>query len=134
MWLGRVTPEPVLRLVLSGPGRKLVVREIFRRMPSRVKPGAGGADAVVRWDVTGGSGGPDTWYAVFGDGRCRTTREQPEARPRVTLSVDAADLIRLASGAANPMSLFQQGRVSISGDLFFAAQLSAMFVVPASPR
>jgi hypothetical protein len=123
-----------MRAALTGPGRRFAVREIFRRMPSRLRPGAAAADAVVRWDVTGGKAGPDTWYAVFADGGCHTTRTEPDTRPRVTLTVGAVDLVRLATGAENPMALFQGGRVSISGDLFFAAQLSTMFVVPASPR
>ena len=30
-----------------------------------------------------------------------------------------------------PMTMFQSGRVKISGDLFFAAQLQGMFRIPA---
>ena len=29
------------------------------------------------------------------------------------------------------MAMFQDGRIKISGDLFFAAQLQAMFEIPA---
>ena len=45
---------------------------------------------------------------------------------------DAAtlDFLRLATGAELPMAMFQSGRIRISGDLFFAAQLQGMFELP----
>jgi putative sterol carrier protein len=108
-----------------------VIAGIFRQMPRQLKASAAKTDATVRWDITAGSGDAETWYAIFADGRCRTTREAPAENPRTTFTVDALDFIRLAAGAENPMAMFQNGRIKISGDLFFAAQVQSMFAIPA---
>jgi predicted lipid carrier protein YhbT len=130
--LARRTPKPLLRAAVLPPTRRLVVREIFRRMPRQLKPSASIADAIIRWDITDErTGTADTWFLIFEDGRCVTTRRPPEANPRTTLTVSALDFLRLASGAAQPMAMFQSGRIKIAGDMFFAAQLQSMFAIPA---
>jgi putative sterol carrier protein len=131
--LARRTPKPLLRAASLPPLRPLVVAEIFRRMPSELKKTAAAPDSVIRWRITDGDGGGavETWYLVFDDGTCRTTTRSPDGEPRTTLTVSALDLLRLASGQEEPMALFQTGRIKISGDLFFAAQLQGMFRIPA---
>lgn len=130
--LARRTPEPLLRAAVMPPTRSLVVAEIFRRMPRQLRAKAGAPDAVIRWDIGYGKGdAADTWFAVFEGGACRTSRRHEGALPRTTITVSALDFVRMASGAANPMELWQQGRLKISGDLFFAAQLQSMFTIPA---
>jgi SCP-2 sterol transfer family len=74
----------VLRAATIPPIRTLVIGEIFRRMPSQLKPSA--------------------------------------APPNT------------ATGAELPMAMFQSGRIRISGDLFFAAQLQGMFEIPTATR
>ena len=129
--LARRTPEPLLRAAILPPTRGLVIREIFRRMPSRLKASAAAGDAVIRWDIRDeGVEAAETWFLVFEDGRCRTTRRAPEGNPRTTLTVAPLDFLRLASGAAQPMAMFQSGRIKISGDMFFAAQLQSIFAIP----
>lgn len=131
--LARRTPQPLLRAASLPPLRPLVIAEIFRRMPSELKKTAAIPDAVIRWRITGDEGGDpvETWYLVFEDGTCKTTTRTPDGEPRTTLTVSALDLLRLASGQEPPMAMFQSGRVKISGDLFFAAQLQGMFRIPA---
>jgi putative sterol carrier protein len=130
--LARRTPQPLLRAASHPPLRPLVIAEIFRRMPSELKKTAAAPDSVIRWRITGeGSEPVETWYLVFEEGKCRTTTRAPEGEPRTTLTVSALDLLRLASGQEPPMAMFQSGRVKISGDLFFAAQLQGMFRIPA---
>lgn len=130
--LARRTPRPLLRAASVPPLRERVVAEVFRRMPSELKKTAAAPDSVIRWRVTGRHGEPvETWYLVFEGGKCRTTTRAPESEPRTTLTVSALDLLRLASGQEPPMAMFQSGRIKISGDLFFAAQLQGMFRIPA---
>jgi putative sterol carrier protein len=130
--LARRTPEPLLRAATFPPVRSLVIAQVFRRMPSELKATAAAPDAVIRWQVTH-DGGDEvaTWYLVFADGRCRTTTRPPDGDARTTLTLSALDLLRLASGSEPPMAMFQDGRIKISGDLFFAAQLQGMFRIPA---
>ena len=128
--LARRTPDPVLRAMTARPMRSLVVGEVFRRMPSQVKTAAAPPDCVIRWRI-GEAERADTWFCVFEKGRLTTTTKEPETRPRTTLDVSAHDFLRLATGAEFPMAMFQEGRIKISGDLFFAAQLQSMFEIPA---
>lgn len=127
--LARRTPEPVLRAATSGPWRSRVVGEVFRRMPSQIKPAAAPPDCVIRWRIGEGKH-VETWFCVFEGGRLKTTTKEPETAPRTTLEMSAPDFLRLATGKEMPMAMFQYGRVKISGDLFFAAQLQGMFKIP----
>jgi putative sterol carrier protein len=130
--LARRTPEPLLRAATLPPVRSLIVAEVFRRMPSELKATAAAPDAVVRWQVTDDRGEEvATWYLVFADGTCRTTNRTPDGAARTTLTLTTLDLLRLASGTEPPIAMFQSGRIKISGDLFFAAQLQGMFRIPA---
>jgi putative sterol carrier protein len=128
--LARRTPQPLLRAATIPPLRTMVVAEVFRRMPSQLKTTAAPPDAVIRWDI-GDEDSAETWYLVFEEGRARTTTRAPETNPRTVLSVSAIDFLRLAAGTEPPMALFQSGRIRISGDLFFAAQLQNLFAIPA---
>ncbi len=127
----RRTPEPLLRASLAPPFRRSVIAGVFRQMPRQLKPSAAAADATIRWDLTSAGETFETWYLIFEDGRCRTTRRAPEHNPRTTFTVEGLDFLRLAIGAENPMSMFQSGRIKITGDLFFAAQLQSAFAIPA---
>lgn len=129
--LARRTPDPLLRAATVPPLRTLVVAEVFRRIPSQVKPTAAPPDTVIRWDV-GVEDRSESWFIVFDNGRCRTTTREPEQQPRTTLSCSALDFLRLAAGTDQPMAMFQSGRIRISGDLFFAAQLQSMFEIPSA--
>jgi len=128
--MARRTPDPVLRAMTVGPMRSLVVGEVFRRMPSQVKPAAAPPDCVIRWRIGEGKK-VETWFCVFEAGGLKTTTRDPETPPRTTLEVSAPDFLRVATGSAFPMAMFQDGRIEISGDLFFAAQLQGMFEIPA---
>ena len=127
--LARRTPDPMLRAITVGPMRSLVVGEVFRRMPSQVKPAAAPPDCVIRWRIGQGKK-VETWFCVFEGRRVKTTTRDPETPPRTTLEISAPDFLRLATGSEFPMAMFQDGRMKISGDLFFAAQLQAMFEIP----
>lgn len=100
-------------------------------MPSQLKGSATTSDAVIRWQITARGELVETWFLIFEDGRCRTTTSPADTAARTTLTLSTLDFLRLASGAANPMQMFQSGRIQISGDLFFAAQLQSMFRIPA---
>jgi putative sterol carrier protein len=140
--LGSLDPEQVagaissvtddqLRTALSGPQREAILDEVFRRMEQHFKPSsATGVDAVVHWKVTGPTDGAlDHYEVVLRDGAC-TTSKDPQHEPRVTLTLDAVDFMRLVTGnAAGPM-LFMSGKLKIEGDLMFSTQIQSMFTIP----
>lgn len=120
-----------LREALSGPQREAIIGEVFRRMEQHFKPSrAAGVDAVIHWKITGASdGGLDHYEVVLRDGTCAASRD-PKHEPRVTLTLDGVDFMRLVTGnAAGPM-LFMSGKLKIEGDLMFSAQIQSMFTIP----
>jgi predicted lipid carrier protein YhbT len=127
--MARRTPEPLLKAMTAGPFRAFTVAQVFRRMPAQIKPAAAPPDCVIRWRIGEGDKG-ETWYCVFESGRLRTTRNEPETAPRTTLDMSARDFLRIATGKEIPMAMFQEGRIEISGDLLFAAQMQGMFTIP----
>ena len=120
-----------LREALSGPQREAIIGEVFRRMEAHFKPSsAAGVDAVIHWKITGRpDGGLDHYEVVLRDGACAASNE-PQHEPRVTLTLDGVDFMRLVTGnAAGPM-LFMSGKLKIEGDLMFSAQIQSMFTIP----
>ena len=120
-----------LREALSGPQRQAIIGEVFRRMEQHFKPSsAAGVDAVVHWKITGRPDGAiDHYEVVLKDGSC-TAGNDPQHEPRVTLTLDGVDFMRLVTGnAAGPM-LFMSGKLKIEGDLMFSAQIQSMFTIP----
>jgi putative sterol carrier protein len=118
-----------LRAAMQGPLREQILTEIFRRMEEHFKPGSG-QDAVVHWTITGrADGGEDRWELTISGGSC-TTSPEPKGAPRVTLTLDGVDFLKLVTGnAAGPM-LFMSGNLKIEGDLMFSAQIQSMFTIP----
>ena len=120
-----------LREALSGPQREAIIGEVFRRMEQHFKPGsATGVDAVIHWKITGRPDGAiDHYEVVLKDGTC-TARKDSQHEPRVTLTLDGVDFMRLVTGNAAGPTLFMSGKLKIEGDLMFSAQIQSMFTIP----
>ena len=128
----RRSPDERLERVLRTPVRHAVLGVIFLQMPRYFdRAGAGGVDATMRWRITGRTdGAADVWDVVIADGSCRVRRGQSAAEPRVTITADAAEFVRLATGNSEPMNAYFKGRIKIAGDIMLAARLQALFRVP----
>lgn len=126
------TPDEQLEAGMKSEARGMVLDEIFKRMEEYLKPEtAKGVDAVVHWKITErADGGFDHYELVIKDGKASVTNE-PQHEPRVTFSVGAVDFLKLVTGNANGPILFTTGKLKISGDLVFAAQIAGMFRMPA---
>ena len=87
-------------------------------------------DAVVHWKILERpDGGHDHYELVIKDGKAAVS-STPQHEPRVTFSVGAVDFLKLVTGNANGPILFTTGKLKISGDLVFAAQIAGMFRIP----
>ncbi len=127
----RSAPDSRLEQILRTPVRRAVLDGIFWQMPQHVSLKAvAGADATIRWRITGGPNGTDTYELEFRDGRCRTRRGESNVEPRVTITLDAAEFIRLATGISDPMQAYFKGRLKLGGDIMFAAKLQSLFHIP----
>lgn len=116
--------------------RTALLNGAFRRMEQHVR-----ADrverlrAVVRWRLTGGNGdgGYDRFECHFADGGCVVRPGIADGTPRATISVSPVDFLRLTTRQATPAVLFVTGKLTVKGDLGFAAGLIKYFDLP-SPR
>ncbi len=131
----RRSPDGQLERVLRTPLRHAVLGGIFLQMPRYFDRGAAQAlDATARWRITGRSdGGADVWEVTIRDGRCRVRRGEFAAQPRVTVTAEAAEFVRLATGNSDPMNAYFRGRIQLAGDIVFAAKLQSLFRVPGRP-
>ena len=67
----RITPEAKLHEAMEGELRDVIVPEVFRRMPERLKrPAADNVEAVIEWKVSRNGGEPDRFVVVIDKGTC----------------------------------------------------------------
>jgi putative sterol carrier protein len=133
--LRNAPPERIDQLMRS-PARRVVLEAIFWQMPRQLdRRLAASADAAVRWQITGRTGGgEDVFQLEIQDGRCRVIRGEGERTPRLTVTVDGADFVRIATGGADPMRAYFSGQLRLAGDIMAAAKLVSMFRIPGAPR
>ncbi len=128
----RSAPEGRLEQVLRTPVRRAVLEAIFWQMPQHFdRKAAAGMDAAIRWHITGDSGGAgDTYELRIKGGRCRARRRENDPDPRLTITLDAAEFVRLATGNSDPMNAYFSGKIALAGDIMLAAKLRSLFRIP----
>src|SRR5690348_16480724 len=128
-----------LSAVLDEPHRRAVLLDtIFERMAERFRPeNAPKQDSAIHWRITGGPHGEDVYEAwIIGTQggaapQCSTSSE-PSHEPRVTLTMAGDQFLALVSGNASPTMMFFTGKVTLDGDIGFAATLANIFDIPNS--
>jgi alkyl sulfatase BDS1-like metallo-beta-lactamase superfamily hydrolase len=125
-------PQNRLEQLMQSPARRLVLGTIFSQMPRRIDTErAAGVHAKVRWCITGrDDGGTDVYQVEVDDGRCRVVRGTTEDEAPVTVTVDGADFLRLATGGSDPMQAYFAGKLSMSGDVMHAATVTSLLRRP----
>ncbi len=128
-------PERVDQLMRS-PARRVILEAIFWQMPRHLDDRlAAGADAAVRWHITGRpDGGEDVFQLEVKDERCRVIRGEGEREPRLSVTVDGAEFLRIATGSSDPMRAYFSGQLRLTGDIMAAARLVSMFRIPGLAR
>jgi len=126
------TPDDRLEKVMRSPARRAVLEGIFWQMPRLVeRRQAARVTATVRWSITGrGDGGADAYNLEIANGECRVTRGDTGVDPRLTVILDGAEFVRLATGNSDPMQAYFNGRMALAGDIMFAATLTTLFRFP----
>jgi hypothetical protein len=130
-------PDERLEQLMRSPARRAIVETIFWQMPHQLnRTRATGIETVVRWRITTPSAREAELYnLVIVDRRARVIRGPGGPDPRVTITVDAAEFLRLAAGRSNPMQAYFAGKLALTGDIMQAARLTALFHVPVTaPR
>jgi alkyl sulfatase BDS1-like metallo-beta-lactamase superfamily hydrolase len=134
--LVREAPPERLHQVMRSPARRPLLDGIFWQMPRQLDTArARGVHTTIRWCITGrADNGVDTYDLYVENGTARTTREPMAENPRLTITMDGVEFLRIASGNSDPMSAYFKGRLQLSGDIMAAAQLAQMFRMPGAGR
>jgi putative sterol carrier protein len=128
--LFKLTPDDRLAKAMEGPMRDLFVSEVFRRMPERLNArAAAGTDATIAWRIGRPGGGHDRYLVRIAEGKCDVTQGE-DGEPRVSLQMDSLTFCKLVTGNANPVMQFMSGKLSVRGDLMFAAGVTRFFDIP----
>ncbi len=128
----RNAPEERLAQVMHSPARRVVLDGIFWQLPQYMdRKRARGVNSSVRWCITGRpDGGTDTYLLQIEDGTCRVIHGSDSPDARLTITVDGAELLRLVTGASDPMRAYFTGKVTLTGDVMLAVKLVSLFRLP----
>lgn len=103
----------------------MIPAEIFATMPQQVDPKKlGKLHAKFQFKLSGENGGD--WLVSIADGACTVTQEEIP-KPDVTISLSAADFVKMWQGQAQPLILFTQGKLKLQGDMNLAMKLQEVF-------
>lgn len=120
-----------LRDRMRGGVRDIILGEIFGRFSAHLRADrTADVQAAIAWRITGRDDGEVDRYVTLIDHGAVRLVAPGSVEVRVSIQVPAADFLRLVTGNANPAMLFMRRRLSVRGDLGFAAQLTGMFVIP----
>lgn len=101
------------------------ISEFMARIGSALVPEkAAGIDAAIQLKLTGEQA--SDWVATIKDARCTLT-QGTTPKPKMTLSVDSADFIKIFSGQMDGMQAFMQGKLKVTGDMSLAMKLMGLF-------
>jgi putative sterol carrier protein len=125
------SPERLEQLMRS-PARRALLDGIFWQMPKQLDAkAAAGVKTSILWNITGRADeGVDTYLLTVDRGEARSTRDTGGADPRLTITMDGVEFLRLISGNSDPMSAYFKGRIQLAGDIMVAAQLAQIFRMP----
>jgi putative sterol carrier protein len=129
--LVKSTPDAEIAAALQGANRANILDAIFARMPDLFRADrAGSTDAVIHWNISDRpDGGVDTYELVIADGKC-TLSPTPENDPRLAVTVNPVDFVKVVSGNGNPVMMFMTGKLKAKGDLGLAANIQNLFDIP----
>jgi putative sterol carrier protein len=131
-------PDERLEQLMRTQARRPIIEAIFFLMPRYVdRTRAKGLNLAIRWQITSPedpTAEPDVYDLVIAERRCRVLRSGRGPTPLVTITVEATDLLRLATGRINPMQAYFDGRLKLRGDIMQAARLTSVFQIPNAPR
>ncbi|KNX37114.1 SCP2 sterol-binding domain-containing protein [Luteipulveratus halotolerans] len=126
----RRSSDDNLRHLMAGSTRRVVLDEIFRRFPDFIDPRKGARlSSTIAFRLSGAEGEPDRYVVAFDGGRC-TISEGDSPDRDVTISMDGADFLKLATGNLSTVRAGIQGRISVKGDRAAALALSRAIDVP----
>ena len=105
----------------------LTIADLMSKMPKAFLPEkAPGLDAVIQFKFSGVE--PGDWFATIKNDKC-TVEPGMHPTPKMTLSADSADYVKIFTGELDGMQAFMAGKLKLAGDLNLAMKLMTMFKI-----
>jgi putative sterol carrier protein len=105
----------------------LTIADLMSKMPKAFLPEkAPGLDAVIQFKFSGAEAGE--WFAAVKNDQC-TVEKGTHPSPKMTLSADSEDYVKIFTGELDGMAAFMQGKIKLAGDLNLAMKLMTMFKI-----
>lgn len=86
---------------------------------------AAGVDTIVQFKFTGAQA--SNWYLIIKDQKCESV-EGLHPDPKMTMTVDSEDYIKISTGELDATMAFMKGKVKVSGDMGVALGMGKYFV------
>ena len=103
----------------------ITISEFIARMSAAFVPEkAAGIQATIQLKLTGTQ--PAEWFITIKDNQCTFSQGMAKA-PRLTVSADAGDFIKIFTGQMDEMQAYMQGKIRILGDMNLALKLLKLF-------
>jgi alkyl sulfatase BDS1-like metallo-beta-lactamase superfamily hydrolase len=130
--LVRDTPPDRLEQLMRSPARKPLLDGIFWSVPRQMDARqAAGVETTIRWCITGRPDEEtDVYHLVIEGGKANVVKGLPGPDPRLTITMDGVEFLRLVSGNSDAMQAYFTGRVQLAGDIMVAAKLAQLFKLP----
>ncbi len=130
----RDSPDEWLEQLMQTPARRVVLEALFWQLSQRLEPAhAATINASIRWRITGRSDSAiDVYHLEVAGGLCRVVRGPTDREPRLTITVDMVELLRLVTGDSDPLRAYLRGGLALSGDVVLAAKLAWLFRGPST--
>jgi hypothetical protein len=124
--LVRDLPPDRLEQLMRSPARRPLLDGIFWQMPRQLDTAqAADVDTTIRWCITGRPDeGTDVYHLQIANGEGRIVKGLPGPDPRLTVTLDGVEFLRLISGNSDPMQAY------FTGDIMVAAKLAQLFRMP----
>ncbi|MFA6575564.1 MAG: SCP2 sterol-binding domain-containing protein [Nocardioides sp.] len=131
--LGHVKGDHLKKVMRSG-FRHVVLDEIFRRLPEFVNDRkARNADVTVGFRLLGSPSGEIERYVVrVRDGAATVSVGDDGSERDATVTCEAHDFLRLATGHLSAVSGVLRGQLKVKGDRSKALQLSSVLDIPSA--
>ena len=101
------------------------VSEFMARMGAALVPEkAACIDAVIQVKLTGAQAAD--WVVTIKDAKCTLSQGLAPA-PKLTVSADSTDFIKIFSGQMDGMQAFMGGKLKVTGDMSLAMKLMGLF-------
>jgi putative sterol carrier protein len=105
----------------------LTIESLMSKMSGAFVPEKSpGLVAVIQFKFTGEEAGD--WYADIKDGAV-DVQKGVHASPKMTLTADSADYLKIFTGELDGMKAFMEGKLKLTGDLNLAMKLTQMFKI-----